>query len=125
MTESNQLHNQELNLHVKERGIAVSQQNSGVARIVNIVYFVFGTLLMLLAIRVILYLISANTDNGFTTFIYGVSDPFVSLFSTLVQNPTWGTTGVLEVTTLIAMVVYAILSWLVGRMVWLVMSRTR
>jgi hypothetical protein len=125
MTESNLQQNQELNLHEKERGIATADQNSFVARLVNISFFLFGALELLLATRLILHLIAANPENGFATFIYGVSAPFVSLFESLLQNPTVGTNGVLEVTTVIAMIVYGILAWLVGRMVWLVLSRPR
>jgi UDP-N-acetylmuramyl pentapeptide phosphotransferase/UDP-N-acetylglucosamine-1-phosphate transferase len=125
MTESNVQQNQELNLHEKERGIATADQNSFVARLVNINFFLFSALELLLAIRFILLLIGANIENGFASFIYELSAPFVSLFESLLQNPTVGTNGVLEVTTVIAMMVYGILAWLVGRMIWLVLSRPR
>ena len=138
----NELHNQEstrheervdqnverhqaMNLGEKKRGIAVAHQNAAVARIVNIVYFLFGALELLLAVRVILYLIGANMDNSFARFIEELSSPFVALFASLLENPTLGTTGVLEVTTLIAMLVYAILAGLVGRLIWLTLSRSR
>ena len=116
---------QALNLDEKKRGIAVANQNSAVARIVNIAYFLFGTLEVLLALRVILHLIGANPENGFASFINQMSSPFVALFASLLQNPTLGTTGVLEITTLIAMLVYAILAGLVGRLIWLTLSRSR
>lgn len=116
---------QVMNLDEKKRDIAVAHQNSAVARIVNIVYFLFGALELLLAVRVVFYLISANPDNGFARFIDDLSSPFVVLFASLLENPTLGTTGVLEVTTLVAMLVYAILAWLVGRFIWLVLSRSR
>jgi hypothetical protein len=74
---------------------------------------------------VIFQLIGVNAANGFASFIYGLSAPFVALFASLLQNPTLGGAGVLEVTTLIAMVVYAILAWLVGRLIWLTLSRSR
>jgi hypothetical protein len=32
---------------------------------------------------------------------------------------------VLEITTMIAMIVWAIVGWLVGRLIWLVLSRPR
>ena len=102
----------------------MAHQNSAVARIVNIVYFLFGTLEVLLAVRVILHLIGANPDNGFASFINRMSSPFVALFASLLNNPSLGTTGVLEITTLIAMLVYAILAWLVGRLIWLTLSRS-
>jgi YggT family protein len=115
---------QAMNLDEKKRDIAVVNQNSTVARIVNIVYFLFGTLELLLAVRVVFYLISVNPDNSFARFIEDLSSPFVALFASLLQNPTLGTTGVLEVTTLIAMLVYAIVAWLVGRLIWLTLSRS-
>jgi uncharacterized protein YggT (Ycf19 family) len=116
---------QALNLDEKKRGIAVANQNSAIARIVNIVYFLFGALELLLAVRVILYLISANPENSFARFIDDLSSPFVALFASLLENPTLGATGVLEVTTLIAILVYAILASLVGRLIWLTLSRSR
>ena len=125
MIERNIEQNQELNLHEKERAITAANQNSTTARLVNIVYFLFGVLEVLLALRVVLHMIGANQGNGFAALINGLSYPFVVLFSNLVQNPSLGTTAVLEFTTLIAMIVYAILAWLIGRMVWLMMSRPR
>jgi hypothetical protein len=60
---------QAMNLDEKKRGIAVAHQNSVVARVVNIVYLLFGALELLLAVRVIFYLISVNPDNCFARFI--------------------------------------------------------
>lgn len=116
---------QAVNLDEKKRGFAAANQNSAIARIVNIVYFLFGALELLLLLRVILHLVGANPGNGFANFIDGLSSPFVVLFSTLLQNPTLGGTAVLEVTTIIAMLVWAITAWLVGRLIWLALSRPR
>jgi YggT family protein len=116
---------QRINLSEKQEDIATADQNSFVARIVNIIYFLTSTLELLLATRVILHMLSANPNNGFTRFIYGLSSPFVALFTNLVQNPTWGNAGVFEVTTLIAMLVWGVVGVLVGRLVWLVLSRPR
>jgi YggT family protein len=116
---------QAMNLDEKKRGVVAANQNSAIARIVNIVYFLFGALLLLLGIRVILQLIGVNAENAFAGFIYGLSAPFVALFASLMQNPSLGGASVLEVTTLIAMLVWAIVAWLVARFIWLVMSRPR
>jgi len=116
---------QELNLDEKKHGIATANQNSTVARIVNIVYFLFGALELLLGLRVVLLLIGANAENGFAKLVYDLSWPFVTLFANILQNPTAGTTGVLEITTIVAMIVWAIVAWFVGRLVWLVLSRPR
>ena len=116
---------QAMNLDEKKPGIAVANQNSAVARIVNIVYYLFGILELLLVVRVILHLVGANAGNGFANFIDVLSAPFVALFASLLQNPTLGGTAVLEITTIIAMLVWAIVAWLVGRLIWLTLSRPR
>lgn len=116
---------QALYLAEKERGIAAANQNSTVARIVHIIYYSFGVLELLLLLRVVLHFVNANSGNSFANFIDGLSYPFVALFANLVANPVFGTNSVLEVTTLIAMLVWAIVAWVVGRLVWLTLSRPR
>jgi YggT family protein len=125
LTESNLQRNQELNLHENERGIAAANQNSAMARVVNIVYYLFGALELLLVVRVVLHLMGVNVENGFASFIYGLSAPFVAPFASVLQNPALTTTSVLEITTIIAMIAYATAAWLIGRMVWLLLSRPR
>jgi hypothetical protein len=116
---------QAMNLDEQKRGIAAANQNSTVARIVNIVYFLLSALELLLGVRVVLHLVSVNPENSFASLIDRLSEPFVALFTSLLQNPTFGETGVLEVTTIIAMVVWAIVVGLMGRFIWLVLSRSR
>jgi YggT family protein len=118
-------HHQALNLNEKKRGVAAANQNSTIARIVNIVYYLFGALELLLGIRVVLHLLGVNAENAFASFIYTLSAPFVALFANLLQNPILSGDSVLEVTTLIAMLVWAVVAWLVARFIWLVMSRPR
>jgi len=117
--------NQRLNVAENHRAVEAANQNSAVARIVNIVYYLFGIVELLLVIRVLLHLVAANSANGFANLIDSLSYPFVALFTTLVQNPVLGSTSVLEITTIIAMVVWAIVAWLVARLVWLMFSRPR
>jgi YggT family protein len=114
-----------VNLDEKKRGITAANQNSSVARIVNITYFLFGVLELLLVVRLILHLVGVNAGNGFANLIDVLSAPFVGLFASLLQNPILGETAVLEITTLIAMLVWAIVGWIVGRVIWLTLSRPR
>jgi YggT family protein len=117
--------NQRLNVAENHREVEAANQNSAIARVVNIVYYLFGIVELVLVIRVFLHLVAANSANAFANIIDGLSYPFVVLFATLVQNPVLGTTSVLEITTIIAMVVWAIVAWMVARLVWLVLSRPR
>ncbi len=116
---------QAVNLDEKQRGIASANQNSAITRIVNIVYFLFSALELLLASRLTLHLLGVNADNSFADFIYKLSAPFVALFTSLLKNPTLTGSAILEVTTIIAMLVWAIVAWLLGRLIWLVLSRPR
>lgn len=118
-------HQQAMHLDERNRGITAANQNSTVARIVNIVFFIFGVIELVLLLRIILKLAGVNAANGFASLIYGISAPFVALFQTLLVNPSLGGASILEFTTMIAMLVWAILAWLVTRVIWLLMSRPR
>jgi hypothetical protein len=65
---------------------------------------------ILLSFRFMLRLIAANPDSGFAMLIYGITGVFVAPFNGLIATPTSrGLT--LELTTLIAMLVYAMVFW--------------
>ena len=79
-------------------------------RAVRIVYLVFGILEALLVIRFILKLLAANPDAGFSNFIYTITQPFVSFFQGVFPDAV--TRGsILEVSTLLAILVYALVAW--------------
>jgi len=79
-------------------------------RIARMVYLVFGVLEALLVIRFILKLLAANPDAGFSSFIYSITQPFLVLFQGVFPDAfTRG--SVLEVSTLLAILVYALLAW--------------
>ena len=78
------------------------------ALVIQIVWAILGLLEILLGLRFLLNLIAANPDSGFAVFIYGITKPFIVPFAQLVGTPTAG--GVIfDLTTLIAMAVYALL----------------
>lgn len=78
----------------------------------------------LLALRIGLKLIGANEASLFATLVYGVSDIFLFPFMGLTGSRTAGGM-VLEVSSLIAMVVYALLFWAFERVVWVIFYRPR
>jgi uncharacterized membrane protein len=87
---------------------------------------IVGTLLVileiLLGIRFVLHLIAANPNSGFAVFIYGITGAFVAPFKGLIGTPASGGTT-LEVTTLIAMAVYALFVWVVIRVLSIAADR--
>lgn len=87
----------------------------------QIVWYITGLLEALLAFRFILKLLGAQATAGFTSFIYGITRPFVAPFMNVFGiTPVVG--NVLEWTTLLAMLVYWLIAWGISRL--LVMSRS-
>ena len=82
-----------------------AERRMGLFQLTRILLTILGVLEILLGLRFVLHL-----------FIYGVSGLFVAPFTGLVGTPTSGGTT-LEVTTLIAMVVYALLFWIIMRII--------
>lgn len=103
--------------------ISVENRNITVSDTIHAVYYLFGMLEILLAMRVILQFFGASSDDVIANIVYNLSNPFVALFVRLLRNPTLSSTSVIEITTLIAMVTFAILAWLLGRVMRLAESR--
>lgn len=87
------------------------------------VYTLLGILEILLGLRFVLKLIAANPDASFTAFIYGITKVFLAPFNAILGAPKFGG-SVIEVTTLIAMAVYALLFWVIARLIAIVMDRS-
>lgn len=76
----------------------------------RLIYTMLGALEALLGIRFVLKLIAANPASGFGSFIYGITAPFLAPFNGLLATPQ--TEGmILEMTTLVAMLIYALGFW--------------
>lgn len=79
-----------------------------------LIYFLLGALEIILAFRLVLKLMGASTASTFVRAIYGLSGIFIMPFEGIFHRGfTQGieTTSVLEPSTLVAIVVYAVLVW--------------
>jgi YggT family protein len=103
------------------RDVAAERRLS-LARLTQVIWAILSLLEVLLGLRFILKLIAANPSSGFAVFIYGITQPFLAPFAALVGTPSSGGT-ILEVTTLIAMAVYALFFWIVVRVIRLFSDR--
>src|SRR5437588_11689639 len=79
--------------------------------ITTITYFLLGVLEVILLLRFLFRLLGANRDNAFITFLYSLSHIFVVAFSGIFNDQTLGNSSVFETSTLIAMIVYALVTW--------------
>lgn len=88
--------------------------DQGTLKAGKIVYYILGVLEVLFAFRLVFKLLGANPQSPFVSFIYSVSLAFLSPFTGIFRSAvTKGieTQSVLEPTTIIAMIVYAIIAW--------------
>jgi YGGT family len=87
----------------------------------QIVWYIAGFLEAILAFRFVLKLLGANPLAGFTSLIYGISQPFVAPFLSVFRI-TSVQGSVFEWTTLLAMLVYWLIAMAVARL--FVMGKT-
>lgn len=90
----------------------------------RVVWYIVGVIVALLALRLVLQLLGANEGNGFVDFIYSLSGvfaaPFFGMFS---YEPSYGV-SYFEVSTLVAIVIYALIGWGVAKLFTLGSNRT-
>ncbi len=85
-----------------------------------IVYFLFGVLESALAFRILFKLAGASVNSSFVRFIYGLSGMFMLPFEGIFRRgfaQGIETTAVIEPSSLVAILVYAVLSWGVVRII--------
>lgn len=83
----------------------------------NIVWFIAGVLLVLLAFRFVLALLGANSANNFTHFIYTITYPFASPFFGVFGYTIHYGVSEFELSTLVAMVVYALIAFGITKLI--------
>jgi len=89
-----------------------------------VIWLLAGLLEALIGFRIVLKLIGANPANPFAQLVYSFSSIFVLPFQGLTATPAAGG-AVLELSSLIAMVVYALLFWAFAKLVWVILYRPR
>jgi hypothetical protein len=94
-------------------------------KLVRTIYLIFGVVEVLLLIRFVLKGLGANAEAGFAQFIYGITGPLVAPFLGLFGTPQGASGAVLELHTLIALVIYGLVAWLLARGAWLMFGEGR
>src|SRR5262249_26581518 len=93
-----------------------AERAANVGWVNSLVWFLVGLVIALLAIRFVLAMVGADPQTGFAALIYGLSSPFRAPFAGLLGQPiTYAgavAAGRLEFEDLVAMLVYALVGWL-------------
>ena len=87
----------------------------------RIVNYLLGVLDLLLVFRLIFKLLGANPGSAFVSLLYNISGvflaPFSGIFRAIVINKGIANESVLEPSTIIAMIVYALIAYGVVRLI--------
>lgn len=86
------------------------ETKKAIFRAYQAVWYFLGVIEVLLAFRILLKLFGANAFSGFVNFIYTVSNPFALPFAGIFGTTT-SLSSVFEWSTMIAMVVYAVIAY--------------
>ncbi len=100
------------------------EQRLNTFKAMQLIWLGLGVLEVLIGLRVIFKLIAVNPDNPLARFLYGLTDLFLFPFAGLAATPSSGG-SVLEISSLIAMVVYALLAWGLAKLVEVIFYRPR
>ena len=85
------------------------ERSRAMARVSQVVDYIFYVIYALLAIRLVLALLAARPSAGFVQFIYSVTAPLYAPFRGIVAEPTAEGGYRLALSVVIALIVYALL----------------
>ena len=112
--------------HVYEEHVVQNvnlEYREAIYKVTQFIWLLFGALEALIGIRVVLMLIGANPGNLFTMLVYQLSDLFLWPFRNIVANPAFQN-HVLEITSIIAIIVYPLIGWAIVRLIWVLFYRS-
>ena len=98
----------------------VSREATSTQTTEYVIYYLLGALEILLAFRLIFKLAGASLSSGFVKFVYGLTGLFVAPFEGIFRKAySQGveTASILEPSTMVAILVYAVLAWGVVKLV--------
>ena len=90
------------------------QRSRGLARVSQVVDFIFYVIYALLAMRFLLALLAARSSAGFVQLIVAISNPFYAPFRGIVSSPTAEGGHTLLLPIVIALVAYVLLHLLIN-----------
>jgi len=111
------------NTDIRRQSVTTATKKDGGIVAKRIIYYIAGVIIALLALRLVLLLLAANQGSGFVDFVYALSGffawPFYGIFS---YQPTYGQ-SVFEVSSVVAIVVYALVAYGIAKLFTLTKDR--
>jgi hypothetical protein len=81
----------------------------GLARVSQVIDYIFFLIYALLGLRFLLSLLAANNNTGFVQFVVAVTDPFYLPFRNIVASPSVGGGHTLKMPLVVAFIAYVLL----------------
>ncbi len=100
------------------------EQRVATFKATQLIWLLLGLLEAVLALRFVFKLIGVNAENAFATLLYNVTNLFVAPFASLTGAPAAGGM-VLEISTIIAMIVYLLIACGLAKIVYVLFYRPR
>jgi uncharacterized protein YggT (Ycf19 family) len=91
-------------------------------RAIEVIYLVFGIVDALLLVRLLLKVLGTNPEAPFSGFIYGLTGFLLGPFKAMLPAYVSGKT-IFEPSVLIAILVYALVAWMLAKIVAIAYSR--
>ncbi len=93
-------------------------------RLTGLIQLAFSVLNGMIGLRFLLKLMAANPENPFASLIYFITSPFIWMFRDLTRTPSFE--GIqIEFFSLIAIVVYALVGWIIIQLMWILFARMK
>lgn len=122
-TEVRETNEQTGDTNIRRQTVATSQKAEGKVVAQRIIYYIAGFIIALLALRIVLLLLAANQGSAFVDLVYNVSYvfawPFFGIFD---YTPSYGE-SVLEVSSVVAIIVYALVAMGLAKLFTLTSNR--
>ena len=98
-----------------ERPVAAERRTDGAVVAQRIIWYIAGFIITMLVLRLVLLMLAANQGNPFVDLVYAISGffawPFFGIFG---YQPTYGE-FTFEISTVVAIAVYALVAWGLAR----------
>lgn len=92
-------------------------------KLTQFVWVALGVLETFIALRILLKMIAANPGSPIVGFIYNVTALFLVPFVGMTATPAAGGM-ILEISSMFAMLIYALIGWTIERLIWLALYRS-
>ena len=93
-------------------------------KVIETIYLISGIVDVTLLMRLAFKLLAANASAPFASFVYGLSEVFMVPFRGILPNHAVSTKSVVELSVVIAIVVYALIAYGLGRLATISLSRS-